>query len=443
MAIALCPLAAPASQVDIDAIRVYKSPEKTRIVFDLDGPVKYTAGTLRDPSRVYIDILSARLSPKAGKKENLDALSVGPIEGVRSAKKNNGKDVRVVFDLNSEVQKTIFLLLPVAGFGDRLVVDLYLRVEPSVATPATPVKSQQSLTKMSDVIIAIDAGHGGDDPGAIGPGKLYEKDVVLGIAKKLHALFEGERGFKAKLIREGDYYVPLRKRTQIASSSRANVFLSIHADAFKAAKVSGASVYALSDKGATNEANRRLEERENSADLIGGVQEPLDLQKFDALTREVIVDLSQTHSRNRSREIGNSVLDNLKKVNKLHKKSVGFASFAVLKGVEMPSLLIETGYISNPAEARKLATSGHQAKLANAIFEGVKIAVKSRPPEGSYLACVKRNKCGEAKIHLVKQGDTLSEIAARYGVDLKELKNLNGLRNDTIGAGRDLKIPQR
>ena len=441
MVILLCPLAVSASQVDIDAIRVYKSPEKTRIVFDLDGPVNYTEGILREPSRVYVDILSARLSPEARKKENLDALSVGPIGGVRSAKRNNGKDVRVVFDLNSEVQKDIFLLLPVQGIGDRLVIDLYLQDEPNIEVP---VKSQLSLTQKTDVIIAIDAGHGGDDPGAIGPGKLYEKDVVLEIAKKLYVLFKKEPGFRAKLIRTGDYYVALRERTEIARSSRADVFLSIHADAFKAPKVNGASVYAVSLKGgATSETARLLAEKENRADLMGGVGVSVSLDDYSDEVGEILLEKIQENSLSFSLEMGNSVLSSLKKVTKLHKKTVEQAGFAVLKAPDMYSLLIEAGFISNPGESRKLATSGHQAKLANAIFQGVKSAVKARPPEGSYLLCLKRNECDEAKIHVVKQGDTLSEIAARYRVNLKKLKDLNGLRNDTIGAGRELKIPQR
>ena len=441
MAIVLCPLAASASQVHIDAIRVYKSPEKTRIVFDHDGPVKYTEGILREPSRVYVDILSARLSPEARKKEKLDALSVGPIGGVRSAKRNNGKDVRVVFDLNSEVQKNIFSLLPVQGIGDRLVIDLYLQDKPNIEVP---VKSQLSLTQKTDVIIAIDAGHGGDDPGAIGPGKLYEKDVVLEIAKKLYVLFEKEPGFRAKLIRKGDYYVALRKRTEIARSSRADVFLSIHADAFKAPKVNGASVYTVSLKGgATSETARLLAEKENRADLMGGVGVSVYLDDYSDETGEYLLEKIQENSLTFSLEMGDSVLSSLKKVTKLHKKTVEQAGFAVLKAPDMYSLLIEAGFISNPGESRKLATSGHQAKLANAIFQGVKSAVKARPPEGSYLLCLKRNECDEAKIHVVKQGDTLSEIAARYRVNLKKLKDLNGLRNDTIGAGRELKIPPR
>ena len=435
MAMLVCPLTATATQTDIDGLRIQASPGKTRVVFDLGRPVDYKWFFLSDslPLRLVIDFSSARLNAEVG---NL-VLKKTPILKVRTGKRNNGEDVRVVLELNEEVRLSHFELPPIMQYGDRLVIDLYGKDQPSLAVP---VKSQRSLTQITDVIIAIDAGHGGDDPGAVGPGKLYEKDVVLEIAKQLHALFEQEPGFRGKLIREGDYYVGLQDRRRIASRSRADVFLSIHADAFKNSKVSGASVYALSLKG-TKQANRRLVERENSADLIGGVGGYLDLQAYDDPTVKVLVDLMQTRSLSVSLEMGDSVLGNLKKVNKLHKKTVEQAGFAVLKSPEIPSLLIETGYISNPAEARKLAASGHQRKLANAIFQGVMDAVKARPPEGSYLAWVKQGKSDEAKTHVIKRGDTLSEIAVRYRVSFKKLKDFNGLRNDTIQLGQTLKIP--
>ena len=430
MAMLVCPSGASAAQTDIDGLRVHPSPGKTRIVFDLGQPVEYKIFPLRDPLRLVIDISSARFSSDVS---NL-VLEQTAIRQVRTASRNNGEDIRVVLDLNEEVRPNSFVLQPVMQYGHRLVIDLYGKDQPSLTVAP---KSERTLTQMRDVIIAIDAGHGGDDPGAVGPGKLYEKDIVLGIAKQLHVLFEQEPGFRSKLIREGDYYVALRKRTEIARSSQADVFLSIHADAFKTSKVSGASVYAISQKGATSEAARWLAEKENRADLIGGVA--LD-DKTDLLAG-VLMDLSMTASLSYSLEMGNSVLGNLKKVNKLHKKTVEQAAFAVLKSPDIPSLLIETGYISNPAEARKLATRSHQTKLANAIFKGVKVTMQSSPPNGSYLAWVKQGKSDEAKTHVIERGDTLSEIAERYRVPFRELKDFNGLRNDTIHLGQTLKIP--
>jgi N-acetylmuramoyl-L-alanine amidase len=423
-----------ASQTDIDGLRVHASPGKTRIVFDLGQPVEHKIFPLTDPIRLVIDISSARF--------NLDVsnlvLEQTPIRQVRTASKNNGEDIRVVLDLNEEVRPSSFVLQPVMQYGHRLVVDLHGKDQPSLTVP---LKSQRSLTQMADVIIAIDAGHGGDDPGALGSGKLYEKDVVLGIAKKLHVLFEQEPGFSAKLIRDGDYYVSLRDRTTMARGSRADVFLSIHADAFKTSMVSGASVYALSLKGATSEAAKRLAEKENSADLIGGVGGYLSLADYDPETQEVIVDLMQTRSLSFSLKMGDSVLGNLKKVTKLHKKTVEQAAFAVLKSPDIPSLLIETGYISNPAEARKLATRSHQARLANAIFKGVKVSMQSSPPPGSYLAWLKQGKSEDVKTYVIEKGDTLSEIAEHHRVSFKKLKDFNGLRNDNIRRGQKLKIP--
>jgi N-acetylmuramoyl-L-alanine amidase len=429
MVMLVCP-SALAAQTDIDGLRVHPSPGKTRIVFDLGQPVEHKIFSLRDPLRLVIDISSARFSSDVSNPD----LEQTPIRQIRSASRNNGGDIRVVLDLNEEVRPNSFVLQPVMQYGHRLVIDLHGKDQPSLTVP---LKSQRSLTQMTDVIIAIDAGHGGDDPGAVGPGKLYEKDVVLAIAKKLHVLFEQEPGFRSKLIREGDYYVALRERTEIARSSQADVFLSIHADAFKTSKVSGASVYALSLKGATSEAARWLAEKENRADLIGGVS----LDDKDDVLAGVLMDLSMTASLSFSLEMGNSVLGNLKKVNKLHKKTVEQAAFAVLKSPDIPSLLIETGYISNRAEARKLATRSHQTKLANAIFKGVKVSMQSRPPPGSYLAWLKQGKSEDVKTYVIEKGDTLSEIAERHRVPFRKLKDFNGLRNDTIHLGQTLKIP--
>ena len=434
MAMLVCPSTASSSQTNIYGLRVHASPGKTRIVFDLGQPVEHKIFPLTDPLRLVIDISSARFNSDVS---NL-VLEQTPIRQVRTASKNKGEDIRVVLDLNEEVRPSSFVLQPVMQYGHRLVIDLHGKDQPSLTVP---LKSQRSLTQMTDVIIAIDAGHGGDDPGAVGSGKLYEKDVVLGIAKKLYVLFEQERGFSAKLIRDGDYYVALRDRTTMARRSRADVYLSIHADAFKTSMVSGASVYALSLKGATSEAAKRLAEKENSADLIGGVGGYLSLADYGSETQMVLVDLMQTRSLSFSLKMGDSVLGNLKKVTKLHKKTVEQAAFAVLKSPDIPSLLIETGYISNPAEARKLATRSHQAKLANAIFKGVKVSMQSSPPPGSYLAWFKRGKSEDVKTYVIEKGDTLSEIAERHRVSFKKLKDFNGLRNDNIRRGQKLKIP--
>lgn len=427
---ALNPVQAASS---IDGLRVRPSPERTRIVFDLGEPVEHSIFTLENPHRLVIDISSAEL------RADITALTLNntPISNIRSSARNNGADVRVVLDLKEEVHPRSFVLKPIMQYGDRLVIDLYGKDQPSTSTFE---KSEKALTQMRDVIIAIDAGHGGDDPGALGPGNVMEKDVVLSIAKYLHDMFEREPGFKAVLIREGDYYIALRKRTEIARRSQADVFLSIHADAFITPKVSGASVYAISQKGATSEAARWLAEKENRADLIGGVGS-VSLDDKDDLLAGVLLDLSMTASLSFSLEMGNEVLNRLGKINKLHKRTVEQAAFAVLKSPDIPSLLIETGYISNPGEARKLATSSHQRRLARAIFDGVRVSLRENPPTGTYLAWVKQGEPADGITHVIESGDTLSEIASRYRVSFQRLKEFNGLRSDTIMIGQKLKIP--
>ncbi len=418
----------------INGLRVRPSPERTRIVFDLQRPVEHQIFSLANPNRLVIDIEEASLDTSLDEIKLKDT----PISSIRSSRRNTN-DVRIVLDLTDEVRPRSFVLKPIMQYGDRLVIDLY-----TAEQQATPIveKADRISRQMRDIVVAIDAGHGGEDPGAIGYGGLMEKDVALAIATRLKTLFENEPGFKAALIRTGDYYIAHRKRTAIARQNQADLFISIHADAFQTTKASGASVYAISQKGATSEAARWLAEKENRADLIGGVGN-VSLDDKDDLLAGVLLDLSMTASLVTSLDMGKSVLAHLGDVNKLHKKNVEQAAFLVLKSPDIPSLLVETGYISNPGEAKKLGTESHQNKLAAAIFEGVKKYMQENPPAGSYLAWVKQGK-GESetpKNHRIVSGDTLSEIAARYGVSSKQIKQVNGLRNDTIRIGQILKIP--
>lgn len=433
MAALLCVLEVGFAKTNIDGLRVRPSPERTRVVFDLGQPTVHKVFTLENPDRVVIDLRQAELAVDVSKLK----LAGTSISRVRTSSRNNGRDVRVVFDMNQAVQPRSFVLEPIMQYGDRLVVDLYDKDRPK---PAIVQKSEKSLTQMRDVVIAIDAGHGGDDPGAIGPTRLYEKDVVLNIARDLAVLFDKEPGFRSVLVRKGDYFIAHRKRTDIARESQADAFLSIHADAFKTPKVSGASVYAISQKGATSETARWLAEKENRSDLIGGVGS-VSLNDKDDLLAGILLDLSMTASLSLSLEMGESVLQELAKINKLHKKSVEQAAFAVLKSPDIPSLLIETGFISNPGEERRLGNRQHQGKLARAIFEGLRSAMVRNPPTGSYLAWVKEGRESTAVTHIIERGDTLSEIASRYRVSSKQLKAINGLRGDTIQVGQKLKIP--
>ncbi|MBD3647153.1 MAG: N-acetylmuramoyl-L-alanine amidase, partial [Pseudomonadales bacterium] len=411
---------AAAAVTSVESIRVRPSPERTRIVFDLGNPVEHRIFGLSNPERLVIDIMDARLQT-ALRNINLDGT---PIRRMRSATRNGG-DLRVVLDLAETVKPRSFVLKPILQYGDRLVVDLY--------TPdqQKPVRTNRIERRMRDVTIAIDAGHGGDDPGAVGHGGLLEKDVVLAIAERVSRMFEREPGYRPLMIRRDDYYVGLRRRTELAREEEADIFISIHADAFKTPEARGASVYAISQQGATSETARWLAEKENRSDLIGGVG-GVSLDDKDDLLAGVLLDLSMTASLAASLEMGESVLGSLKGVNRLHKSRVEQAAFAVLKSPDIPSILIETGYISNPAEAASLATRSHQSNLAKAIFYGIKRYVEKNPPPGSFLAWKKQG--GDEKLvkHVIESGDTLSGIASQYQVIADSLNRVNGLNSDLI-----------
>jgi N-acetylmuramoyl-L-alanine amidase len=417
----------------IESVRVRQSPERTRIVFDLSAPVEHRIFSLLNPRRLVVDIKSADIKAQF---DNLD-LSETPILGMRSAVREN-EDIRIVLDLQGQVKPRSFVLKPILQYGDRLVVDLYTSDQ-----QIAPVIKQADLVsrRMRDVIIAIDAGHGGDDPGAVGKNKLYEKDVVLGIAKRLAAYFDAKPGYKAVLIREGDYYIGLRKRTELARKSQADIFLSIHADAFKTSEAKGASVYAISQRGATSETARWLAEKENRADLIGGVGS-VSLDDKDDLLAGVLLDLSMTASLAMSLEMGSKVLEAIKPINRLHKKRVEQAAFAVLKSPDIPSLLIETGYISNPAEAKKLGSKSHQRNMAKAIFSGIDRYMEKNPPDGSYLAWKKQGGEKSLATYKIESGDTLSAIASRHKVSTVSIMKINGLNTAKIRIGQILKIPK-
>ena len=415
----------------IDHVRIHQSPEKTRVVFDLGSAVEHRLFSLDEPMRLVVDIDDASLSADLTKID----LKSSPIANIRSAVRDDN-DLRVVFDLSESVKPRSFVLKPIMQYGDRLVVDLYAEGQREESFSKEDLFKQQ----MRDVIVAIDAGHGGEDPGAIGHGKVLEKEVVFSISSMIDDLFAREPGYRGLMIREGDYYVELRRRTRIAHDNSADILLSIHADAFDSPKVSGASVYALSDKGATSEAARILAEQENRADLIGGVG-GVSLHDKDDLLVEVLLDLVTTASLSASLDMGDKIIGEIGRVNKLHKRNVEQAGFVVLKSPEIPSLLIETGYISNPSEAKKLASKRHQRKMAEAIFRGARAYMQGNPPPGSLLAWQRDDGGVKLTTYVIVRGDTLSEIASRYRVSSDNIKRVNGLRSDKIRIGQVLKIP--
>ncbi len=415
-----------AEPVQVGGVRLWQSAEKLRLVFDISSPLEHKLFRLSNPDRVVVDLTNAR--PDALRP--VVKSSNGWLKRIRTAPRN-GSDLRMVLDLSRSVSPNSFILKPNRKYGHRLVVDLVAKdVTPRVVPNS--VKSKPAPRRGRDVVIAIDAGHGGEDPGAIGKGKTREKDVVLAIARKLQALVNKEPGMQAVMIREGDYYVGLRDRIKKAREHKADLFVSIHADSFKRSSARGSSVFTLSSHGATSEAARWLAEKENAADLIGGVS----LDDKDDVLASVLLDLSQTATIEASTTVASKVLKQLGEVNKLHKPHVEQAGFAVLKSPDIPSILVETAFISNPKEERKLKSAAHQKKLASAILSGVRSYFRKYPPPGTTLAL---RSAGEK--YVIKRGDTLSTIARRYRVRMDELRHNNGLRSDLLRVGDVLLIP--
>jgi len=440
---------------DVQSVRLWRAPDNTRLVFDLSGPVEHKIFTLTAPDRLVIDVTGATL------KAELDKLPLKntPVASLRAGQ-HDADTLRVVVDLHAPVAPKSFSLAPNQQYGHRLVVDLFDQATaaraatqpPATDTPATPaapvsptlpaVKLPATASSKRDIVIAIDAGHGGEDPGAIGPGKIYEKHVVLQISKELQRQINADKGFRAELVRTGDYFIPLRKRTEIARKKGADLFVSIHADAAPRSAAYGASVFALSDRGATSETARWLADSENRSDLIGGAGN-VSLGDKDQMLAGVLLDLSMTASLSSSLNVGQKVLSNMGRITPLHKRRVEQAGFMVLKSPDIPSILVETGFISNPSEAKKLQTASHQQSLARSIHSGVRQFFHENPPPGTYVAWLRDSgKIASApREHVVRSGESLALLAQRYQVSLTSLRSANNLRNDVIKIGQTLNIP--
>ena len=420
-------LAPLAYGLEIQDVRLWRAPDNTRVVFHLSDPVDHKLILLKNPDRIVIDLDNATL------KTDLSDLKLKktPISRLRSGVRDkNG--LRLVFDLKMAVKPRSFLLKKTETKSDRLVVDLY-----DIATEKKKPEIKKSVSDANqrrDIVVAIDAGHGGEDPGASGPGNVREKKVVFAIAKELEKLLKHKEGFKPELIRTGDYYVGLKKRRDLARQKQADLFVSIHADAFKSPKARGSSVYVLSQRGASSTFASFLAKRENAADLVGGT----NLSDKDDLLAEVLYGMSMDSSRLMSREAGSRVLKAMDSVSHIHSKQVGQAAFAVLKSPDIPSILIETGFISNPTEAKLLSTRKYQRQMAKAISEGILTFFDNNPPPGSLLAWQKQGKAAE---YIIARGDTLSAIANRFNVSLAQLKQVNTISGNLIRVGQKLIIP--
>lgn len=415
---------AVALTAEVSGFRVWTDPEKTRAVLDLSGGAEYRLFTLDNPHRVVIDLSESTLVGSL----DFESEYSGVINSVRHGSPS-GDTLRVVLDLEGRAKLKSFLLEPTGRYGHRLVVDLYSGDTDYRRAPR-PISNVQEDNR--DVVVAIDAGHGGEDPGAIGRGKTREKDVVLAIARKLKSAVDQRPGMRGVLIRDGDYYVPHRDRFEKARRHRADLFVSIHADAFNNSNVSGGSVFVLSRRGASSEFARRIAASENNSDLVGGVT----LADKDQMLASVLLDLSQSATMEASGNVAKSIFVSMDNVAKMHKKHVESANFLVLKSPDVPSVLVETAFISNPDEERKLRDPAHQERLAQAIGNGIQNFFYLSPPPGTWIASNRQQ-----MKYIVERGDTLGEIATRYRVNLNRLRSANGLKGDVIHVGATLVIP--
>ena len=426
----------PLAAAEIKNIRTWPAPDHTRVVFDIDRPVEYALFVLRDPDRVVVDLRETKLLKRVPRVRPGDRLLVRirAAQRTRAEKRARGgtrSDLRVVLDSKQRVRPKSFLLKPNSKYGHRLVVDVYPVDGGAGEKPARKRVAADDPKDRRKVVVAVDAGHGGEDPGAVTRSGIREKDVVLAIARALKRRIDRTPGMRAVLVRDGDYYVGLRRRTEIARRQGADLFVSIHADSFRDPRVSGSSVYVLSRRGASSEAARWLAQQENAADFVGGVS----IDDKDGLLASVLVDLEQTATLSASAEAGGQVLKSLRRVARSRKRRIEQAGFLVLKSPDIPSILIETGFLTNPADAKRLSNPKHQEKVAQAILNGIVGYFERNPPAGTTFAAARR--------HTIARGETLSEIAVKYRVSVERLRAANRISGSVIRVGDVLRIPGR
>jgi N-acetylmuramoyl-L-alanine amidase len=477
---------------EVKNARVWAGPDYTRVVFDLSGPAKYKLS--QDGDRIVLDLADSRaggkLAPSAqGLFKSLDSTS-------------QGDSLRLAASVKPGSQPKTFVLGPSGQAGYRLVLDLYpgsskaapatpdkagdntvASIKPAPAasadddktdTPAAPVVVNASskltsrkgvttrqaavlLNSQRQVVVAIDAGHGGKDQGAHGPDGTLEKNVTLAVARNLAAMINRQPGMKAVLTRDGDYFIPLKQRYEIARQNQADLFVSIHADSYTSSDARGSSVWVLSPRGKSSVAAQVLADRENSSDLIGGVS----LAAENDSLASVLLDMQQGWAVQASETVAQNVLNALSALGPTHRGYVERANFVVLRSPDVPSILVETAFISNPTEERKLRDAAHQQQLANAIMSGVKGYFLSNPPQGTWFAMEAARRKGmvvDAKtdavasadepadndvrdMHRVADGETLRSIAKQYGVSVDTLKTANGINSNSVRTGTMLVIP--
>lgn len=414
----------------VKSMRFWQSPESTRVVLDLSGAVEHKIDVLKNPHRIVIDLPASSVAVDLSELEIKSDL----IKKVRQSKPVKAGDLRLVLDLSKEATPKSFSLKPYQDYGDRLVIDLFDKKK-EVAKTEPKVAPKEDLKR--DIVIAVDAGHGGDDPGALGPSGTREKDVVLKLSKDIVAEINKEKGLKAILTRTGDYYLRHRKRTDIARKHRADLFVSVHADGFKSPKARGASVWILNTRGVKSEIARWMRLQEEKSELLGGVDSKITLSDYDSSVRSVLLDLQMDNSIAESMQVAKKVHKNMSKIApKMHKPHVEENNLLVLKNPDIPSILVESGFITNPGEEKLLKSKKYRQKLAKSVKNGIKSYFKENAPDGTlYAAKYRKN------VYLVQRGDSLSKVARRFDVTIRELKVANKLRSNNVRIGQKLIIP--
>ncbi|HET6756748.1 MAG TPA: N-acetylmuramoyl-L-alanine amidase [Burkholderiales bacterium] len=370
------------AQSKIIAARIWPGPEYTRLTIESDAPVAHKLFVIKQPDRVVLDLEGVELNKEVGSLAGKVAENDLYVQAMRIGRFKSNV-VRLALDVKTAVKPQVFTLEPIGQYRHRLVLDIY-PVEPPDPLMALLLRNQvaeppiarSEAPQSRPLIIAIDAGHGGEDPGARGRSGVYEKNITLSIARKLKTKMDSDPQLRGALIRDGDYFVPLHERVVKSRAIAADLFVSIHADAFVKPHARGSSVFALSERGATSAAASWLAKQENDADLIGGV----NIDVHDQYLKQTLLDLSQTATINDSLKLGRAVLASLGEINTLHRGEIEQAGFAVLKAPDIPSILIETAFISNPEEERKLNDDAYQDKMAEAILSGIKHYFALNPP---------------------------------------------------------------
>ncbi len=419
--------------------RVWPSPDETRIVIDLDSEADFSYFSLSGPHRLVVDLKNTTMQAKLPV-----SVSDSPVlKLVRKSSPPEKGTYRLVFELKKGVQANLFKLSPTPGgqYGHRLVIDLP-HVKQAPSAPSKPAqtgggKDMSSVKRAQEVLIVIDPGHGGEDPGSIGPSRRrYEKDAVLSISRKIAAQLDATPGIKTRLTRSGDYFVNLNRRVAIARENDAHLLISIHADAFTSPQPRGGSVFVLNTRRANTEISRWVENHEKQSELLGGSGNAFVTNTRDRNVNQTLLDLQFSHSQKEGYKLATDILGEMGRVAHLHNSKPINTSLAVLRSPQIPSVLVETGFISNPTEERLLFQRAHQDKLAQAISKAVVKYLKDNPPEGTVFSA-----SSKSMVHIVKSGESLSAIANKYGTSTNALMSENNLKSTGLAVGQKLRIP--